>query len=192
MDSNDTLPPPPAEQMVALGFTRHKYRQGTGEGIAFNRGFRAAEELAAASRAEVERLNQELAELTVRDAVEGKTLAATRAELAVAQAREVPADWRDTIQGAIDELPYAHPLIPRLTLLLEAKPKIARWTDAQVAAVEAEGARLHEKIAASPQPADRPTEPAPIRCPEKLKSGGSCPHHNLQCGWPQCNEERKP
>jgi hypothetical protein len=29
-----------------------------------------------------------------------------------------------------------------------------------------------------------------IRCPEKLKNGGSCPHHNLHCGWPACNEEK--
>lgn len=32
-------------------------------------------------------------------------------------------------------------------------------------------------------------EPEPIRCPELLKNGGTCPHHNLQCGWPACNKE---
>lgn len=29
-------------------------------------------------------------------------------------------DWRETIQGAIDELPYQHHLIPRLAQLLAA------------------------------------------------------------------------
>ncbi len=28
-----------------------------------------------------------------------------------------------------------------------------------------------------------------IRCPHRLNNGGVCPHHNLQCGWPACNEE---
>lgn len=27
-----------------------------------------------------------------------------------------------------------------------------------------------------------------IRCEEKLNNGGVCPRHNLQCGWPKCNE----
>lgn len=31
-------------------------------------------------------------------------------------------------------------------------------------------------------------QPEPIRCPDRLKNGGNCPHHNLHCGWPKCNE----
>lgn len=29
----------------------------------------------------------------------------------------------------------------------------------------------------------------PICCPERVKNGGNCPHHNLHCGWPACNKE---
>lgn len=36
--------------------------------------------------------------------------------------RVLVADWREAIQGAIDELPYQHHLIPRLVQLLEAAP----------------------------------------------------------------------
>ena len=27
-----------------------------------------------------------------------------------------------------------------------------------------------------------------IHCKAKRDNGGSCPHHNLQCGWPDCNK----
>lgn len=33
-----------------------------------------------------------------------------------------------------------------------------------------------------------PPAPVVVRCPAKLANGGNCPHHNLHCGWPQCNE----
>jgi hypothetical protein len=50
--------------------------------------------------------------------------------------------WRETIQGAIDELPYAHPLIPRLVALI-ATPAYRRNPDEEEA-----NARL---IAAAPE-----------------------------------------
>lgn len=28
-----------------------------------------------------------------------------------------------------------------------------------------------------------------IRCPDRLKNNGVCPHHNLLCGWPDCNKD---
>lgn len=37
-------------------------------------------------------------------------------------------------------------------------------------------------------PVQHTAAPEPIRCPERLKNGGTCPHHNLQCGWPACNK----
>ena len=27
-----------------------------------------------------------------------------------------------------------------------------------------------------------------MTCKDKLENNGTCPHHNLQCGWPKCNE----
>lgn len=39
-------------------------------------------------------------------------------------------------------------------------------------------------------PVQHTAAPEPIRCPERLKNGGTCPHHNLQCGWPACNKEK--
>lgn len=32
------------------------------------------------------------------------------------------------------------------------------------------------------------TKSQPVRCPVKLRNNGSCPLHNLHCGWPKCNE----
>jgi hypothetical protein len=40
-------------------------------------------------------------------------------------------DERNTIQGAINELPYAHPLIPRLTAMLSAHPAQAAEGDSK-------------------------------------------------------------
>ena len=31
-----------------------------------------------------------------------------------------------------------------------------------------------------------------IHCKHKRENGGVCPHHNLQCGWPKCNEQEQP
>lgn len=31
-----------------------------------------------------------------------------------------------------------------------------------------------------------------ILCKDKLNNGGVCPHHNLHCGWPKCNEAAAP
>lgn len=39
------------------------------------------------------------------------------------------------------------------------------------------------------QPA--PQAPLTVRCKDKIANGGVCPHHNLHCGWPACNEDRK-
>lgn len=44
--------------------------------------------------------------------------------------------------------------------------------------------------ASSADARDAARKPVVIRCSEKVKNGGSCPHHNLHCGWPQCNEEK--
>lgn len=27
-----------------------------------------------------------------------------------------------------------------------------------------------------------------MTCKDKQENNGTCPHHNLQCGWPKCNE----
>jgi hypothetical protein len=51
-----------------------------------------------------------------------RMLAASQPEAVQAGAEPV-GDWRDVIQGAIDELPYAHYLIPRLVALLSSGPK---------------------------------------------------------------------
>jgi hypothetical protein len=45
-------------------------------------------------------------------------------------------DERNTIQGAINELPYAHPLIPRLTAMLTAHPAQADEGDTKASADE--------------------------------------------------------
>ena len=31
-----------------------------------------------------------------------------------------------------------------------------------------------------------------IHCKHRRKNNGVCPHHNLQCGWPKCNEPEQP
>ena len=32
-----------------------------------------------------------------------------------------------------------------------------------------------------------------MTCKDKQENNGVCPHHNLQCGWPKCNEpEQEP
>lgn len=31
-----------------------------------------------------------------------------------------------------------------------------------------------------------------MTCKAKQENNGVCPHHNLQCGWPQCNEPAQP
>ena len=63
-----------------------------------------------------------------------------------AQAVE-PVAWRETIQGAIDELPYQHYLIPRLVALLDAtttaQPQAQPLTTAQV--IDAFSALPHER-----------------------------------------------
>ena len=28
-----------------------------------------------------------------------------------------------------------------------------------------------------------------MTCKDKQENNGVCPHHNLQCGWPKCNEQ---
>jgi hypothetical protein len=35
-------------------------------------------------------------------------------------------------------------------------------------------------------------EKQPTHCKHKRENGGVCPHHNLQCGWPKCNEPEQP
>jgi hypothetical protein len=34
-------------------------------------------------------------------------------------------------------------------------------------------------------------EPVAINCQAKRDNGGVCPHHNLQCGWPNCNKPQR-
>jgi hypothetical protein len=34
-------------------------------------------------------------------------------------------------------------------------------------------------------------EPMAINCKAKRDNGGVCPHHNLQCGWPDCNKPQR-
>ncbi len=31
-----------------------------------------------------------------------------------------------------------------------------------------------------------------IHCKHRLENNGVCPHHNLHCGWPKCNEPEQP
>jgi hypothetical protein len=31
-----------------------------------------------------------------------------------------------------------------------------------------------------------------MTCKAKQENNGVCPHHNLQCGWPKCNEPEQP
>ena len=43
-----------------------------------------------------------------------------------------------------------------------------------------------------PAPAVNPSQQA-IHCKHRRENSGVCPHHNLQCGWPKCNEpEQEP
>jgi hypothetical protein len=35
-------------------------------------------------------------------------------------------------------------------------------------------------------------EPVAIHCKAKRENNGVCPNHNLQCGWPKCNEPLTP
>jgi hypothetical protein len=35
-------------------------------------------------------------------------------------------------------------------------------------------------------------EPVAIHCKAKRENNGVCPNHNLQCGWPKCNEPPTP
>ena len=30
-----------------------------------------------------------------------------------------------------------------------------------------------------------------MTCKDKQENNGVCPHHNLQCGWPNCNEQEQ-
>ena len=30
-----------------------------------------------------------------------------------------------------------------------------------------------------------------MTCKDKQENNGVCPHHNLQCGWPKCNEQEQ-
>lgn len=48
-------------------------------------------------------------------------------------------------------------------------------------------ARAAIREALAEQPAQQP-----IHCKDKRENGGVCPHHNLQCGWPKCNEPEQP
>ena len=38
---------------------------------------------------------------------------------------------------------------------------------------------------------DQPAQQT-IHCKHRLESNGVCPHHNLHCGWPKCNESEQP
>ena len=31
-----------------------------------------------------------------------------------------------------------------------------------------------------------------MTCKDKQENNGVCPHHNLHCGWPKCNEPEQP
>jgi len=35
------------------------------------------------------------------------------------------------------------------------------------------------------------SETVAINCQAKRDNGGVCPHHNLQCGWPDCNKPQR-
>lgn len=52
-----------------------------------------------------------------------------------------------------------------------------------------------EKLMAKPIPLDQfYKEPAQqtIYCKHRRENNGVCPHHNLHCGWPKCNEPEQP
>lgn len=38
---------------------------------------------------------------------------------------------------------------------------------------------------------DQPAQQT-IHCKHRRENNGVCPHHNLQCGWPKCNEPEQP
>lgn len=60
--------------------------------------------------------------LAYTDALESLRMAVDERDALEAAGAGVPAGWEETIQGAINELPYQHYLIPRLTQLLAAAP----------------------------------------------------------------------
>jgi len=55
-----------------------------------------------------------------------------------------------------------------------------------------------DKLMAKPIPLENiykePEQPAQqtIHCKHRRENNGVCPHHNLHCGWPKCNEPEQP
>ena len=74
--------------------------------------------------------------------------------------------------------------IEALKLALEALENA--WLDASMG--KGDVARHTEAIAAIREALAEQTAQQPIHCKDKRENGGVCPHHNLHCGWPKCNE----
>ena len=73
-----------------------------------------------------------------------------------------------------------------LKLALVAERVLKAWDDPQgMPALCEEMTALREALAE--QPAQQR-----INCKFKRDNNGVCPHHNLQCGWPKCNEPEQP
>jgi hypothetical protein len=52
-----------------------------------------------------------------------------------------------------------------------------------------DAARLRDALRAA---LEQPVQvPVAINCKAKRDNGGVCPHHNLQCGWPDCNKPQR-
>lgn len=106
-----------------------------------------------------------------------------------AEQHDKDAPWPDTFEAFAEAYALENePLTRQAMRDAAANAFVAGW-NARVRSEPQSDSRgqAREEIAA-----DKPAQQQriAIRCPEKLKNGGVCPHHNLQCGWPQCNEEQ--
>lgn len=50
---------------------------------------------------------------------------------------------------------------------------------------------IREALAQSRSDEEQPAKQT-IHCKHRRENKGVCPHHNLQCGWPKCNEPEQP
>ena len=74
----------------------------------------------------------------------------------------------------------------------QPEPEPVAWTDQDFTNIYISEMVAKEKKADVPlytaTPKREPLTDVKTNCKEKRDNGGVCPHHNLQCGWPECNE----
>jgi hypothetical protein len=69
------------------------------------------------------------------------------------------------------------------------EPLLTVFGGPRVPAEQSTTSKVEKAITAIKQSLAAPTqEPVAIHCKAKRENNGVCPNHNLQCGWPKCNE----